>query len=51
MTPEQIKEQVFRMEGFADGIKQGSVIFAKWVVEELQREAQKKGDPDGKPSV
>lgn len=42
MTPEEIKAQILRMEAFADGIKQGSRLFAEWSINVLTEEAKSK---------
>jgi hypothetical protein len=46
MDSNQIKEQVARLDGFADGIKQGAQLLYKWLIEEMNREnkAKKEGE-------
>jgi len=40
MTPQEIKEQLLRMEGFADGIKNGAQMMAHWILTKFM-EAEK----------
>jgi len=42
MKASEIRDQLLRIEGFADGVKQGAQIFAKWVAETLEQEEKKK---------
>jgi len=35
---DSIKEQLLRMEGYAEGLKQGAQILAKWMVQELAQQ-------------
>lgn len=44
MTIDDIKEQVVRMEGFAEGFKNGGQIFAQWLIQTMEKEAQEKKD-------
>jgi hypothetical protein len=37
MQPNDIKEQIIRLEGFGDGIKQGAALLAQWFLSELKR--------------
>lgn len=41
MDAQQVKEQMMKIEGLADGVKQGALIFAKWVLDELAKEQPK----------
>lgn len=42
MKASEIREQVLRIEGFADGIKEGAQIMAKWVAATLAEEEKQK---------
>lgn len=41
MTPQDIKEQVIRMEGFSEGLKNGTNIFAQWLMQQMEKEQTK----------
>lgn len=46
MSPEEIREQIVRIEGFSDGIKSGANLFAKWLADKLNAEAKSGIDPN-----
>lgn len=45
MTPEQVREQMARLEGFSQGIKNGMELLGNWVITTLQAEQTKQTPP------
>lgn len=44
MTPQEIKEQVIRLEAFSDGFRNCSQVFAQWLVAKLEQESAVKSN-------
>jgi hypothetical protein len=49
MNADDLRAQIIRLEGFADGIKQGAALLAQWMISEMKKEAAKTEPPLQEP--
>lgn len=44
MNAQELKDQILRLEGFSDGIKQGAMLLGQWIAKKFEEENKKAND-------